>query len=283
MCLSTGAAFLGPADAVLDLAGRRLLFSPGLTDTERVLLARRVLAAAGQEQPSGPSSEVVCICGFDLDLSMPGLAHQGKVVRLALAGRDAAADKSEDALPRPSLARGKRLLRPRCLLAAMAAGNIIAGGSLILLMPSGRPAGVFPVPTSPPSVSAPAIPHLRRQRPRPVPARVRPPADVDASAAAPHAQDQDDDTGMPGKTRRPESGRVTVPEWPAIARLRSGGRAGSCRPCNAWVPCRCSSSSRWPSVLRRASQPAAGCSATRARRRSPGTPVLAQLLHTVEV
>lgn len=71
MCLSARVAFLGPADAVLDLTGRRLLFAPGLTSAERVTLARRVLAAAGQEQPPDEPGEVVCVCGFGLDVS-PG-------------------------------------------------------------------------------------------------------------------------------------------------------------------------------------------------------------------
>ena len=69
MCFSTGEAFLGPADAVLDLTARRLLFATGLTGAERVILARRVFAAAGQEQPADTTDSVVCICGFELDVS----------------------------------------------------------------------------------------------------------------------------------------------------------------------------------------------------------------------
>lgn len=100
MCLSTGEAFLGPADAALDVTGRRLLFATGLTDDERVLLARRVLHAAGQEQPSGSSPDVVCICGFGLDVSLAGQAppaflsavRRGGTVRLTLAGRAVAVD-----------------------------------------------------------------------------------------------------------------------------------------------------------------------------------------------
>lgn len=100
MCLYTGAAFLGPADVVLDLAGRRLLFAPGLTGAERATLARRVLAAAGQEQPEDQSAGVTCICGFELDVTLADLApaaflngiRQRGVVRLTLAGHAVAVD-----------------------------------------------------------------------------------------------------------------------------------------------------------------------------------------------
>lgn len=97
MCLQTGVAFLGPADAVLDLAGRRLLFAPGLSAAKRLLLARRLLAAAGQEQED---EEAVCVCGFGIDVSPSGLAppaftlamRRGGTVRLSLAGREVVVD-----------------------------------------------------------------------------------------------------------------------------------------------------------------------------------------------
>lgn len=71
MCLQTGEAHLGPADAVLDLAGRRLLFAPGLAPGERLLLARRLLAAAGMEQDGYGAT---CICGCGIDVTSPAVA-----------------------------------------------------------------------------------------------------------------------------------------------------------------------------------------------------------------
>ena len=73
MCLRTDEAFLGPAQGLLDLSTRRMIFAPGLTVEQRTFLARHILTAAGQEQPE-QACDVVCICGFALDVSPPPAA-----------------------------------------------------------------------------------------------------------------------------------------------------------------------------------------------------------------
>lgn len=49
-----------------------LILSPHLDRAERVYAARRVLAKAGQKQPS-INQEVICLCGLLLDLTLPVL------------------------------------------------------------------------------------------------------------------------------------------------------------------------------------------------------------------
>src|SRR5215813_10822991 len=71
MCLVVITAHLGHAHAALDAARYLLAFAPGLTPGQRRLLARQVLSGAGQEQLPD-SEEVVCLCGFGLDVDEPG-------------------------------------------------------------------------------------------------------------------------------------------------------------------------------------------------------------------
>jgi hypothetical protein len=70
VCLSVLTSDLGPAHAGLDTEHHLLVFSPALTSSERVLLARRALAAAGQKQPP-EQGNVLCLCGSDLDVLQP--------------------------------------------------------------------------------------------------------------------------------------------------------------------------------------------------------------------
>ena len=69
MCLMVVAGDLGAAHVGLDLQRLVLAFAPGLTDPERTLLARRVLARAGRPQPVHTTSRVICLCAADLDVS----------------------------------------------------------------------------------------------------------------------------------------------------------------------------------------------------------------------
>jgi len=70
MCLTVLLGDLGPGHGALDSRRRVLILSPVLSQEERVLAARRLLAGAGYEQPYAPA-EVVCLCGKRLDLNLP--------------------------------------------------------------------------------------------------------------------------------------------------------------------------------------------------------------------
>jgi hypothetical protein len=80
MCLTVVTAGLGPAHVALSVRHRTLALSPVLTPAQRVLLARRVLAQAGQDQPED-AAEVACVCGQPLSVAGPERER-----RLRLAG-----------------------------------------------------------------------------------------------------------------------------------------------------------------------------------------------------
>ena len=71
MCLTVLAGDLGAAHLGLDVQRLVMVLSPHLDKVQRVVLARRALARAGQEQPVAMSSEVICLCGLLLDLTLP--------------------------------------------------------------------------------------------------------------------------------------------------------------------------------------------------------------------
>jgi hypothetical protein len=71
VCLTVLAGDLGPADIGLDIPLSVMVLSRHLALRERVILARRVLAAAGMEQPGNLSADVICLCGLLLDLTLP--------------------------------------------------------------------------------------------------------------------------------------------------------------------------------------------------------------------